>query len=369
VLFRGSDKAGASGLWMTDGTALGTKELTGIVGAPSTGVNPTDITVFNGKALFNGVDTAGNLGLWTTDGTAQGTQELASIDGAATTGLNPTDLTVFNGEVLFNGADANGLSGLWMTDGTAGGTHELLAGTGGASTTAGLDPSDMTVFGSEILFSGLDSNGLTGLWVTDGTANGTHELLAKATGATAAKDPHGLSPTDLTIFNGKAFFSGLDQFGRHQLWETDGTAAGTQMLTVVGSNNAIGLNPLSLEVYNNQLLFQGLNAAGFTGLWTTNGTAAGTQEISPPASTTYKFGFAPSDLTALTTVTSNILWQNTSGQASIWQMNGSSLIGGGPVTPNPGPSFRAVGTGDLIRTALPISCGRTPAPGRPRSGK
>jgi hypothetical protein len=63
----------------------------------------------------------------------------------------------------------------------------------------------MTVFGSEILFSGLDSNGLSGLWVTDGTANGTHELFAQATGATAAKDPQGLSPIDLTILNGKAF--------------------------------------------------------------------------------------------------------------------------------------------------------------------
>jgi len=187
VLFRGSDKAGASGLLMTDGTAAGTKELTGIVGTSSTGVNPTDITIFNGRELFNSVDTAGHLGLWTTDGTAQGTQELTSVDGAATTGLDPTDLTVFNGEALFNGVDANGLSGLWMTDGSAGGTHELLAGTGGASPTAGLDPADMTVFGSEILFSGLDSNGLTGLWVTDGTANGTHELFAEATGATAGQ--------------------------------------------------------------------------------------------------------------------------------------------------------------------------------------
>jgi FG-GAP-like repeat/FG-GAP repeat len=45
---------------------------------------------------------------------------------------------------------------------------------------------------------------------------------------------------------------------------------------------------------------------------------------------------------------SDILWQNTStGQASIWEMSGSTLIGGGPVTPNPGPSFRAVGTGDF----------------------
>jgi hypothetical protein len=34
---------------------------------------------------------------------------------------------------------------------------------------------------------------------------------------------------------------------------------------------------------------------------------------------------------------------NPSGQASVWEMNGNSLIGGGPVSPNPGASWRAVG--------------------------
>ena len=61
VLFNGWNAAGAHGLWATDGTAAGTVEVTGITGAASTGVNPSDITVENGKALFNGVDTAGNL--------------------------------------------------------------------------------------------------------------------------------------------------------------------------------------------------------------------------------------------------------------------------------------------------------------------
>ena len=47
-------------------------------------------------------------------------------------------------------------------------------------------------------------------------------------------------------------------------------------------------------------------------------------------------------------VTGNILWQNKStGQASFWEMDESALVGGGPVTPNPGTSFHAVGTGDF----------------------
>ena len=59
-----------------------------------------------------------------------------------------------------------------------GGTHELLAEAPGAS--SGLDPTDMTVIGNEVLFSGVDANGLSGLWVTNGTASGTRELLAEA---------------------------------------------------------------------------------------------------------------------------------------------------------------------------------------------
>ena len=44
---------------------------------------------------------------------------------------------------------------------------------------------------------------------------------------------------------------------------------------------------------------------------------------------------------------SDILWQNANGQAAIWDMNGTNLIGGGAVSPNPGPSWKAIGTGDF----------------------
>jgi hypothetical protein len=353
VLFRGIDTAGASGLWMTDGTAPGTKEITGINGTASTGINPTDITAFNGVALFNGASSAnaagpaGHLGLWTTDGTSGGTQELIPTAGAgaAATGIDPTDITVFKNEVLFNGVDANGLSGLWATDGTAGGTHEVLAKATGAS--SGLDPTDMTVSGNEVLFNGVDANGVSGLWVTDGTAGGTHEVLATAA---TAKDPHGLDPTNLTVFNGEAFFNGLDRFGLGQLWETDGTAAGTHKLTVPGA--APGIDPSNFEVYNGQLLFSGFDASGALSLWSTNGTGVGTKEIAPSTATSAT-GLQPVDLTALAPqsssqpITSDILWQNTDGQASIWEMNGSALIGGGPAGPNPGPSWTEIGAGDF----------------------
>ena len=68
------DANSLTGLWVTDGTAGGTRELAGIAGTdPTHGLNPTDLTVLGGEALFSGLDADGDIGLWVTDGTAGGT--------------------------------------------------------------------------------------------------------------------------------------------------------------------------------------------------------------------------------------------------------------------------------------------------------
>ena len=350
VLFRGIDTAGASGLWMTNGTASGTMEIT--AGAASGGINPTDITVFNGAALFNGVNAAGKLGLWTTDGTAEGTKEVTSTGGSA--GLNPTDMTVRNNEVLFNGVDSNGVSGLWVTNGAAEGTQEVTVAGAAAS---GLDPTDMTVFGDQVLFNGIDANGLSGLWMTDGTTNGTRELLAAAAVPVGAGDPHGLNPTDMTVFNGKVIFNGLDSAGRQFLWVTNGAPGGTKEIPVTtGFPPSAGLKPSNLEVYNGQVLFSGLDSAGHQDLWTTDGTGTGTHEITP-VSGVWSVGLFPTGLTALTVQSSpppppptgahDILFQNASGQVAGWEVDGASLTGSALLGANPGPSWKAVGGGDF----------------------
>src|SRR5262249_60401645 len=113
-------------------------EVTGISGANTTfdlislNEEDPDLTVFNGKVLFAGLDTANQIGLWVTDGTAAGTHEITGISGANATGLlqfpggtGSPDFTVFNGEALFNGVDAHRARGLWETAGTAPGTPQL----------------------------------------------------------------------------------------------------------------------------------------------------------------------------------------------------------------------------------------------------
>src|ERR1700683_1375524 len=109
VLFLGTDTAENDSLWVTNGTAAGTSEGTGISGASASEFFPSEFTVVNGEVLFNAIDEAGNRGLWvTTNGTAAGTFEVTGISGANAAGIDPGDLTVFNTEVLFEGTDAAG---------------------------------------------------------------------------------------------------------------------------------------------------------------------------------------------------------------------------------------------------------------------
>src|SRR5262249_46214580 len=80
--------AGQKGLWVSSGT---------------TNFGPIfpGFAVLNGEVLFQGTDTAGNTSLWVSNGAAAGTFGLTGTSGANTSGLAPEDLTVFNGEVLF----------------------------------------------------------------------------------------------------------------------------------------------------------------------------------------------------------------------------------------------------------------------------
>ena len=57
---------------------------------------------------------------------------------------------------------------------------------------------------------------------------------------------------------------------------------------------------------------------------------------------------------------SDILFQNTtSGQVSIWEMNGNTLTGGGPVSPNPGRVGTRLELATSTATAIPTSCFKT----------
>src|SRR5437667_209550 len=112
------------------------------------------------RALLNGNNDRQGFGLWLSDGTAAGTHEITGVVGAYANNFRPFDLTRFGNVVAFSGAASDSF-GLWVSDGTAAGTIELLDG---------IFPSLLTVFGGKLLFAGGVTFGHSSVWITDGTS-------------------------------------------------------------------------------------------------------------------------------------------------------------------------------------------------------
>ncbi len=134
-----------------------------------------------------------------------------------------------------------------------------------------------------------------------------------------------------------------------------GSSPGTDTLTVgifdlttgtsIYASNSVAATTTLAGGNVSGLLFQNANSGQAT-IWDMVGDAlVGGGPVSPNAGPAWKaIGTGDFNDDGL----SDILWQNASGgQVSIWEMNGSSLIGGGPVSPNPGPAWQAIGTGDF----------------------
>ena len=251
VLFSATDYSGNDSLWVSNGTSAGTKPLA-VKGAgtgtfPSGGLSPRDFTAFGDKVLFSGIDINRYAGLWITDGTAAGTYELTKNTSAG-------NITVVDGKAFF--VDGSGFFGdLWVTDGTAAGTTELKA-VGGTLTAFGnkvldaggpeiadLFVSDGTAsgtqalkwtgevaerfvaLGNKVLFEAEDTADHLGLWVTDGTSAGTFEITEPNEYIFGFFNEVNF---DGAVVGNEVVFSATDKLGETGLWVTDGTVAGTK---------------------------------------------------------------------------------------------------------------------------------------------
>jgi ELWxxDGT repeat protein len=297
VLFGGYDASGAAGTWATNGTAAGTYELTGI-GKNQSFSLPGDFNSFNGEGFYSAVDASGVPGLWETNGTTGGTSEI-SISGTSSTGLDPGNLTVLSSvlhlqpaTLLFTGVDTSGFTGLWVTNGTAAGTSELGGlGSQGISGVSfnGLLPEFLTAFSpnvvtEEVLFQGLGDSNFPSLWVTNGTAAGTSEVGGLSNHGISGAFALGIEFSEPVVFGQEVLFGGLDKSAAFGLWVTNGTAAGTTEVgglrdTGIIGASSSGINPTDMTLFNGEVIFDGTNSLGVQGLWLTDGTAADTHEI------------------------------------------------------------------------------------------
>ena len=204
--------------------------------------------------------------------------------------------------------------------------HELLgAGTvtdSGAAATFTLGATN---------FSGAISGALSLVFDGDASLSGTETMSGGAT----LNGPVTVTNTGTYDIVANANISGAppSQFVNSGLFEKTGGGGVSHVTTKFVNNGA-------LDVLSGAIVFMG----GFTNNGVIHGIVRQSGEITSVGAS------VSSDFTGAGL--SDILWQNSSGQAAIWEMNGGKIAGGGTVGPDPGPSWKAIGTGDFTGAGL-----------------
>lgn len=229
-------------LFTSDGTLANTFRIIDIYPGTSNGVGAAFFK--NGNTIyFPGNTNANGSELWKTDGTESGTKLVKDINPGATASAPIRFVSVGN-DIYFK---ANGVNGeeLWKSDGTEAGTVEVAninTAVGGSS-----NPDQIQSINGAVYFFAAD--------------NGTNYDLYKYENnvLTKLKDFNALTSTVVTDYvelNGKIYFAAdSDADSLRELWQTDGTAAGTALVSTLISGSVNPTNVSNLTKVGNKLFF------------------------------------------------------------------------------------------------------------------
>lgn len=244
VVLTVKDEAHGAELWVTDGTAQGTRLLKNI--RADRGSDGDLLRRFGDALLFRAKSEREGYEPWISDGTLVGTRLLADIVRGETSGFPAFITPLPNGRAVFLGDGR-----LYATDGNL---TELLrqpyASRAGDETTR-----QLPVIGGRawVIYDGDDGDEV---WATDGTRGGTTKLV---------DIPYGDYDFPPVAANGVLFF-----VARSSLWRTDGTAQGTF---------AVASYPEQLRAAGDRVFFLSRTAAHGRELWVTDGTLGGTHIV------------------------------------------------------------------------------------------
>ena len=290
LYFTGQDASNDVELWATDGTAGNTRLIKNISASGSS--SPNNFFVFNNTLYFTANDGVHGRELWESDGTANNATLVADIDGASTSSLDINVNFFPNGSNVFFTATNNNVKGLYTLTSTGVSlikndfTGRINLGT--LITTAAIG--NKTIFTVDTtkyipsLTGGFTLNDSTALqiWSTDGTTSGTQLLHTFITNSPAGGLLGFITPV---LFKGLLYFKYSDTTSS-ALWTTDGTPANTVLFKSfdVDKSDSSLLGLFYSTVINNKLYFTGYTKQTGGELWSTDGTAANTtlfKDINP----------------------------------------------------------------------------------------
>ena len=313
VVFVADDGVHGRELWISDGTAAGTlmidiyPELLSETTAPG---GPEQLTASNGLVFFTAANAEAGRELWVTDGTAAGTRLVRDI-AAGSGDSSVAGLTAEAGGVLFSAYDPERGTEAWFSDGSAAGTRMMADATPGRTMgfssvnyAGSIYTNSMVGVGGRLVFSVSDASTGIELWGSDpADAVGAHLLRdvfpGRGIGFGAFSRGDLSSGSNYTLAGDKLFFVGADPVHGNELWVTDGTSAGSHL--VVDINPGIGdAGIVYLRSMGGKAYFNARYNAQKTELWVSDGTAEGTHTVlDPTAPGGSYFGTSPQALVAV----------------------------------------------------------------------
>lgn len=258
-------------LWKSDGTVEGTVMIKDIhPGATSSEISNLGFFGLDNTVYFSANDGVHGYELWKSDGTDAGTMMVTDLNvGSSSSGISA--FVNVNGTLFFTAV--RGYRALYKTDGTAQGTVQV-------QTNAYERPNNRPILLNETLYyEAYTSDVGFALWKSDGTVAGTSRIMDLNS---YRNDNFYNNINYMTSFNGAVFFSGYDELRGWELWKTDGTVDGTNVVKEInmqGSSDVAHVARMGNHVY-----FRALDGLHGRELWKSDGTAVGTslvKDISP----------------------------------------------------------------------------------------
>ncbi len=229
---------------------------------------------YRGEMYFLADDGIHGQELWKTDGTTAGTMMVKDIDPGPGS-IFPTSIYVANDLLIFDAHSDATDSDIWRSDGTEAGTQVIfdMGPDGVAFSFSGSNPNLRQSGATKVYFAGDDGSG-TGyeLWSTDGTAEGTQLVKDIAPGADDS------DPASFYTLNGITYFK-AEGASNAEFWRTDGTESGTYRvidpIAGVGTGSS-AVFAIPLTAVNGMLFAPLRDGASGNEPWTSDGTESGT---------------------------------------------------------------------------------------------
>jgi ELWxxDGT repeat protein len=295
LYFSADDGIHGRELFVSDGTGKGTQLVEDLRPGASNygyayGSAPYNLTEFKDKLYFTVNDGKNGNELFVSDGTGSGTQLLVDLNPGEDDYGNKqssyaSNLTEFKDKLYFTANDGKNGNELFVSDGTGSGTQllvDLRPGEDDYGNKQSSYASNLTEFKDKLYFTANDDKNGNELFVSDGTASGTQLLVDLRPGEDNYGNKYGSYASNLVEFQDKLYFTANDDKNGNELFVSDGTASGTQLLVDLrpGEDNygsKYGSYGSNLVEFQDKLYFTANDGEHGNELFVSDGTASGTQ--------------------------------------------------------------------------------------------